>query len=1232
MKKDLDKSKDELLQELQKLREEEKSLKEDQRRFGTLTGNLNGVVYRCRFDADYTMEFVSAGVRELTGYKPEDLTKGHKITWNKLICEEDRENVRIAIEKSLDKKERFTIKYRILDASGKIKWVWEQGCGIYNEGNELVALEGFITDISDLHRSEKALRISEQKFRDLYENAPVADFSLSPDGIILQCNNKTCSLLGYAAGSLTGMKFTDLYIDESRSKNKEGLSPDDVNTDTIVQDGEVRLRKADGSMVRVSLTVSWEKNSQGEIMSGRVLALDMEVVRRTEDDLQMALNRLSLATKSAGIGVWDQDLRTGEVIWNEKMYEMYGVDPSEFSSSNPLWKEVIHPEDAGETIKAYEYAVKNHEPIHTRFRIIRPDGTVRSITVHAIVITGHNGEPQRITGINIDETDRITNDEHILQLNRLYTILSNINQSIIRLRKLPDLFREACTIAVNDGHFDMAWIGMFSEAHENLEIMSWAGGDETYIKEIRERIDSNAYLNGPGFKAISTGKPVVIRNLSTQTEFDDLHGFFKKAPFNSAAFFPLIIDNQVRGLYSLYADAEGLFGKEEIRLLEELAGDIAYAIEFADKEEERAVYEIKLQEATNALEAIIEASPLAIIHLSPEGKVRLWNHAAEKIFGWTYEEVVGSFLPIVQNEKRQEFKIIREKVLSGYMYTSKELIRQRKDGSKIFISLSTAAIFDQDGKVNGIIEVIEEISLRKITETKLRESESRYRYLFQSNPHPMLVYDTTNLMILEVNDAAVIKYGYSRKEFQNMTVSDIRPREEVDKFLDHISGERAAIRHSGTWRHKLKDGSTIDVDITSHTLEYEGHNAVLVLAQDVTERKKWEEELIRAKEEAEQSNRLKDAFVANISHEIRTPLNSILGFSQLIHEYISEQIDPELEKYFENVSKSSHRLMRTVDMILNFSRLQVGAFNINPQPLNIPALLEQIVSENQPVAQNKDLELSFRNDIGDAFIMADEYCIIQAVSNLVDNAVKYTDKGFVKLKLYIDTRNFLALDVADSGIGISEQFFSELFKPYSQEDVGYTRSYEGIGLGLSMVKHYLELNGAGISFQSKRKKGTLFTISFNQYSSNQRMMSDPAFELLVNADPEQSKEKNQRVNVLVVEDDPFSQQYMETILEDRFTIFLAEGAGEALEVLSQNEISLIIMDISLKGEMDGLTLTMKLKKDREYGSIPIIVLTAHAFAEDRNRSFEAGSDAYFSKPFSPGDLIKKMDELIVIPD
>jgi signal transduction histidine kinase len=239
-------------------------------------------------------------------------------------------------------------------------------------------------------------------------------------------------------------------------------------------------------------------------------------------------------------------------------------------------------------------------------------------------------------------------------------------------------------------------------------------------------------------------------------------------------------------------------------------------------------------------------------------------------------------------------------------------------------------------------------------------------------------------------------------------------------------------------------------------------------------------ELIVVKEKAESANKLKDAFIANISHEIRTRLNGILGMAKLIRDIFSGKIKKEDEELFAGIGYSSQRIIRTVDMILNYSRLQVGEFPVFPQKLELSSICVNLVRVYTTAAKYKSLELTFRNDCGDEKVFANEYSITMAISNLIDNAINYIDQEFITVTLRKGYNDDIILDVKDTGIGIIEEYLEKIFETYRQERIGYGRAYDGIGLGLSLVKKVLALNNAKVFVESKKGEGTTFSINFSK--------------------------------------------------------------------------------------------------------------------------------------------------------
>ncbi|HEX3072812.1 MAG TPA: PAS domain-containing sensor histidine kinase, partial [Ignavibacteriales bacterium] len=254
----------------------------------------------------------------------------------------------------------------------------------------------------------------------------------------------------------------------------------------------------------------------------------------------------------------------------------------------------------------------------------------------------------------------------------------------------------------------------------------------------------------------------------------------------------------------------------------------------------------------------------------------------------------------------------------------------------------------------------------------------------------------------------------------------------------------------------------------------------LGISEDVTERREIEKQLVLAKESAEKSDLLKTEFLAQMSHEIRTPINAILSFTSLIKEELADKIHDDLKSSFSILDRAGNRIIRTIDLILHMSELQTGSYEFTPRIFDIYSdVLLKLFVNFKKAACDKSLEFALEKDVENALIYADEHKVYEIFNNIIDNALKYTIRGKVTVHLGKNLNGKLYVQVKDTGIGMSEEFRSNLFRLFVQEEQGYTRRYEGNGLGLALVKKYCDLNQADIQVQSRKGEGSVFTVTFN---------------------------------------------------------------------------------------------------------------------------------------------------------
>ncbi|MBN1300505.1 MAG: PAS domain S-box protein [Melioribacteraceae bacterium] len=377
-------------------------------------------------------------------------------------------------------------------------------------------------------------------------------------------------------------------------------------------------------------------------------------------------------------------------------------------------------------------------------------------------------------------------------------------------------------------------------------------------------------------------------------------------------------------------------------------------------------------------------------------------------------------------------------------------------------------------------ELHEEIIEKREYEIALKESELRYRSLFQNSLYG-IYRETMDGKIILCNPAFLKIFGAkSFDEVKDIDFSDslyVDPEArnrffnilKKDEIVDGLEIQYTTLDNREIW---VRESARLIKDIGNRFF-VEG------IIEDVTEKKQAEVKVMEAKEKAEKSDRLKSEFLAQMSHEIRTPVNTILSFSALIRDDLKDRKTDYMNEYFTAIEKGSKRLIRTIDSILNLSQLQLGNYDAKFEKLDLCEIAFGIAEEFKGQAIEKGLEITTSHGSGDCSITGDYYSVTQLIANLVDNAVKYTEKGKIDIFSSVDDDKVI-MKITDTGVGMSQDFLNELFEPFSQEETGYTRKYEGTGLGLSLVKKYCDINNAEISVESEKNKGTVFIITFKK--------------------------------------------------------------------------------------------------------------------------------------------------------
>jgi PAS domain S-box-containing protein len=529
-----------------------------------------------------------------------------------------------------------------------------------------------------------------------------------------------------------------------------------------------------------------------------------------------------------------------------------------------------------------------------------------------------------------------------------------------------------------------------------------------------------------------------------------------------------------------------------------------------------------------------------------------------------------------------------------------------------------------DGIVVGRVWSFRDITERRLAEQKLTSQNLRYQTLLKSSTDGIHVIDPDG-NIVDVNEAFCQQLDYSYAEAMQLNISQWNaewPSEEVLLLLSELI-------HSGQTKqfetkHRKKDGNIIDVEINSVQVVVEGQPLLFASARDITGRKQNEAVILLAKERAEALAQSKSAFLANMSHEIRTPMNAIIGLSHLA---LKKPVSAEIRDYLEKISSSSNNLLSILNDILDFSKLEAGRLAIEHRPFDLDELLDNIRTLFVDRAKEKHLDFNIaiapevpRGLIGDTLRLQ------QVLTNLLGNAIKFTERGQVTLTITIQQIDLsqvrLSFCVTDTGIGLSDDDLEKLFQPFSQVDGSITRRFGGTGLGLAISHNLLQLMGSEFSVTSMPGQGSSFgfelVLGLSSLPGRQPLERKSGSAISIHED---FGKLLAGTRILAAEDNPINQQVVREFLNlSGIIVEVANNGKEAMALLEQRVFDAVLMDIHMP-EMDGFEATKLIRSQARFAQLPVIALTAGVTKEERERCAASGMNDFIAKPINPKKLM-----------
>jgi PAS domain S-box-containing protein len=631
--------------------------------------------------------------------------------------------------------------------------------------------------------------------------------------------------------------------------------------------------------------------------------------------------------------------------------------------------------------------------------------------------------------------------------------------------------------------------------------------------------------------------------------------------------------------------------------------------------------------------AIEDIRDYAIFMMDPDGIVTNWNIGAQHILGYTELEIIGKdasklFTP-EDRAKSIPSKELATALISGRAEDERWHIR--RDGSRFWASGVVTPVRDAEGNLIGFSKVMRDMTERN----KLTEERDRFFALSID----MLCIVHLDGRFQRVNPAFQKVLGFSEEELLTMNVFQLLHPDDVGNTINEYeglaAGEPVTFMEN---RLRTKDETYKWVAWSYFPVPEDG--LAFGVGRDMTELRQIHEVLRLRNEELENANRVKDEFLATMSHELRTPLTSILGWSRLLQ---SNQLnEKEKERAIQVIQRNAEAQSKLIEDLLDVSRIITGKLKIEFQPVSFASITDSVINSLRPAVDAKQLQLETEIDPAAGPIMGDPARLQQVVTNLLSNAIKFTPNGG-RIDVCLDRRDScVRLEVKDSGVGIAAEHLPHIFERFKQVDSSNIRAHGGLGLGLAIVDYLVRQQSGIVSAESDGLgKGATFTVQFPFTSADIIGSNLPAIELFteravgVSVGIESSTDQKLRnLRILIVEDDPDTQELLKTVLQQHGAdVAAVNSATTALAKIGCLKPDVIISDIGMTGE-NGYELIRKIRSlaPEAGGHIPAVALTAYAGVADRRRALLAGFQTHLAKPVEPDDLLAVILSLTFQPE
>jgi PAS domain S-box-containing protein len=1074
-----------------------------------LTTNLPGVVYRCAGDADWTIEFLSDGILALTGHPAQDFVGKSVRSYDRIIHPDDQVMVREAAQAAMERSEPFQVTYRIVTAAGDIRWVWEQGVGVVDDSGS-VALEGFITDVTDRVRTEQELHGAKSRLEQLIGSMTEGVSELDAEGVHVDVNAAFTAMTGFSRDELVGVGPPHPYWPP-----EEIAAIDETFAHAIVGEGhsfELTFMRKNGERFPVVVSPFVVRDETGSIVTFSATFRDITGQRAAEEATRQRV-REGEKLVEAGLAL----------IACHTKDEVFDVITRHLADMLP---------DA--------VTLVNRCPVDPRHIVVHSvTGMDSSMLVRAAELVGFD-----IVGKTAVVAERDLGRTFVRSLQQFdggfeAYVAGNAPRSAAKLVKKLLGFHDVYIIGITDG---TTVFGNVSVLTREPGAVLPARAIESFVQQVfltlaRIRTSRRLAESEEKYRMLAEGMADMVWTLDPETlrftyvspSVQRLRGYTPEEVLAE----PLDAALTPEG-------AAYLTALNRTRAADRVAGRITDSTFFSEEVQQpckdgsliwtESVTSYCLDERTGRVEVRGVTRDITERRLAEETlrQNERWLSESQRVaalghyifdIGQDYwdgspalHDVLGTsdgrggdfaaWLQIVHPDDRERLSRYFSETVLGQKrpFDIEYRIVRPRDGVERWVHGLGTVAFAEDGRPLEMFGIIQDVTERKLVEKALRTSEEGFRALFESAADGIFMLSETGTVV-SVNASMAKMHGYEVDEMASMELSDLDTPEvsllAPGRMRRILAGESLTFEVE----HYRKDGTTIPLEVVTSLVTIGGRKYVLGFHRDIRERRAVEaeltahrqhlealvedrtanlaaanDELMLANEELRVATAAKSAFLAAMSHELRTPLNSIIGFSGILAQGLAGPMTGEQFTQVEMINRSGRHLLSLIDGVLDLAKVEAGRIGTVVEPVDPIALAREVAEVVHPLAADKGLYLEVDDATFDGTLRSDEGKLRQILFNLVGNAVKFTDRGGIRIAVRGATGDVCEMSVTDTGCGIDATDLPRIFEPFTQLDSPALAKPKGTGLGLRIAREYAHLLGGDITVVSEPGVGSTFTL------------------------------------------------------------------------------------------------------------------------------------------------------------